>query len=51
MNVSDDSYKTHRNFILEIFRQFMADFEVLNHLYEEKNLHWEMIFMLKSNSC
>jgi len=40
MNVSDDSYKTHRNFILEIFKEYMADFELLNHVYEEKNLHW-----------
>jgi N utilization substance protein B len=40
MNVSDDSYTTHRDFILEIFKEFMADFELLNHLYEEKNLHW-----------
>ncbi|MBA3970918.1 MAG: transcription antitermination factor NusB [Bacteroidetes bacterium] len=40
MNASDDSYETHRNFILDIFKEFVADFELLNHLYEEKNLHW-----------
>ncbi len=40
MNVADDSYKTDRNFIIEIFKEFIADYEVLNHLYEEKNLHW-----------
>lgn len=40
MNVSDDSYKTDRNFIIEIFKEFIADYEILNHLYEEKNLHW-----------
>jgi len=40
MNVSDDSYKTHRNFIVEIFKEFIADFELLNHSYEERNLHW-----------
>lgn len=40
MNVSDDSYETHRDFILEIFKEYMADFELLNHLYEEKDLHW-----------
>ncbi len=40
MNVSDDSYKTHLDFALEIFKEHMADFELLNHFYEEKNLHW-----------
>jgi len=40
MNVSDDSYKTHHDFILEIFKEYMADFELLNHFYEERNLHW-----------
>jgi len=40
MNIDDDSYKTHKDFITEIFREFIADFELLNHLYEEKNLHW-----------
>lgn len=40
MNVDDDSYETHRNFILEVFKEFVADYELLNHLYEEKNLHW-----------
>ena len=40
MNISDDSYKTHLDFALEIFKEYMADFELLNHFYEEKNLHW-----------
>ncbi len=40
MNVDDDSYQTHRNFVVEVFREFIADYELLNHLYEEKNLHW-----------
>ncbi len=40
LNVSDDSYSSHRDFILEVFREFIADFELVNHLYEEKNLHW-----------
>jgi len=39
-NVSDDSFSTHRNFALEMFKESIADFELLNHLYEEKNLHW-----------
>jgi N utilization substance protein B len=40
MKVSDDSYETHRNFIVHVFTEHIADFELLNHLYEEKNLHW-----------
>ena len=40
MNFSDDSYKTHLDFALEVFKEQMADFELLNHFYEEKNLHW-----------
>jgi len=40
MSSSDDSYLTHRNFIIEMFKEHIADFELVNHLYEEKNLHW-----------
>ncbi len=40
MNASDDSYQTHLNFAVEVFKEYMADFELLNHFYEEKNLHW-----------
>lgn len=40
MNVSDDSFNTHRDFALEMFKESIADYELLNHLYEEKNLHW-----------
>ena len=40
MNQSENSYEMDRNFIAEIFKEFVADFELLNHFYEEKNLHW-----------
>lgn len=40
MNVQDDSYSTHQNFILTAFIENIADYELLNHLYAEKNLHW-----------
>lgn len=40
MNASDDSYKTDRNFTAEIFKEYIADFELLNYFYEERNLHW-----------
>lgn len=40
MNASDDTYKTHKAFIAEVFKEFVADFELINHFYEEKHLHW-----------
>jgi N utilization substance protein B len=40
MTVADDSYAADKNFIVEIFKEHIADFELINHLYEEKNLHW-----------
>lgn len=40
MKGDDHSYKTNQEFIMEVFREFTADFELLNHWYEEKNLHW-----------
>ena len=40
MFVADDSYKTHQKLILDIFTENIADFELINHIYEEKNLHW-----------
>lgn len=40
MNVSDDSFKTDRDFMSEVFKEYVADYELINHIYEEKNLHW-----------
>jgi N utilization substance protein B len=40
MSSSDDSYLTHRTLIAELFKEHIADYELVNHLYEEKNLHW-----------
>ncbi len=40
MNSTDDSYVADRSFIVEVFKEHIADFELVNHLYEEKNLHW-----------
>ena len=40
MNVSDNSYKTDRSFILTVFKENIAEFELLNNLYEERNLNW-----------
>lgn len=40
MALNDNSYQTHADFAIEIFKENMADFELLNHFYEEKNLNW-----------
>lgn len=40
MNVSDDSYEVHQRFIINIFKENIADFELLNQLYEERSLNW-----------
>jgi N utilization substance protein B len=40
MASEENDYKADRKFIVEIFKEFIADFELVNHLYEEKNLHW-----------
>jgi transcription antitermination protein NusB len=40
MNAADDSYTADRDFIIEIFKEHIADYELINHFYEEKNLHW-----------
>ncbi len=40
MFVADDSYKTHQKLILDIFTENIADFDLMNHYYEEKDLNW-----------
>jgi N utilization substance protein B len=40
MNSSDDTYATHKNFVIQFFKEHIADFELLNQLYEERYLHW-----------
>jgi len=40
MSTTDGSYKADNDFIVEVFKEFIADYELVNHLYEEKNLHW-----------
>jgi N utilization substance protein B len=40
MSTPDHDYKTDRNFVVALFKEFIADFELVNHLYEERNLHW-----------
>jgi N utilization substance protein B len=40
MDSPDNDYKSDKSFIISIFKEFIADFELVNHLYEEKSLHW-----------
>lgn len=40
MNESDDSLAVHLNFISEMFKEQIADYDLVNYLYEEKNIHW-----------
>jgi N utilization substance protein B len=40
MNNPVHDYKTDRNFMISVFKEFIADYELVNHIYEEKNLHW-----------
>lgn len=40
MSTADGSYQADNEFIVEVFKEFIADFELVNHLYEERNLHW-----------
>lgn len=40
MSAETSDYKSDRDFITAIFKEFIADFELVNHLYEEKSLHW-----------
>ena len=40
MFVSDDSFTTHQNLIIDIFKVNIAEFELLNQYFEEKNLYW-----------
>ncbi len=34
------SYEADRDFIAEAFKHCIADFELLNHFFEEKSIHW-----------
>lgn len=40
MSAPENDYRADRRLVLELFREFIADYELVNHLYEEKNLHW-----------
>ena len=40
MNGSDYDLETQKSFILKIYREFVADNEILQDLFEEKSIHW-----------
>ena len=37
---NDDSFDYHASFFADIFKYYISDHEILNHLYEEKNMYW-----------
>lgn len=36
----DNSYKAHAEFIADIYRKYIAEFELLEHHFEEKSIYW-----------
>lgn len=40
MSASEYDLETQKNFILKIYREFVADNEILQDLFEEKSIHW-----------
>lgn len=40
MNGPEDSYKADQEFVLDIFKKYMADDDSFEHFIEEKNMHW-----------
>jgi N utilization substance protein B len=41
MTFASNSYQSDKDFILQLFTEHIADFELLNHHYGERFLHWE----------
>jgi len=37
---ADFSFKAQQDFVIEIYETFIADYEILIHHFEEKNIHW-----------
>jgi N utilization substance protein B len=40
MNGTEYDVETQKNFVLKIYREFVADNEILQDLFEEKSIHW-----------
>lgn len=40
MSSGDFGYNASRDFVADMFGEYIADFELLNHFYEERHLHW-----------
>ena len=36
----DNSYKAHADFMLDVYRKYVAEFELLEHHFEEKSIYW-----------
>ena len=42
----DNSYKTHTEFMIDVYRKYIAEFELLEHHFEEKSIYWVDDFYL-----
>lgn len=40
MNASDNDVDAQKNFVLKIYREFIADNEILQDLFEERSIYW-----------
>lgn len=40
MTSDDNSYKAHSEFIADVYRKYVAEFELLEHHFEEKSIYW-----------
>lgn len=40
MNAEEESFEADKNFLIKIFKYYIADSETLEHFYEEKSIYW-----------
>jgi N utilization substance protein B len=40
MSAEDIDFDTSKEFIIKVYKKFIADNEMLEHLFEEKSIHW-----------
>jgi transcription antitermination protein NusB len=46
MNSSENSYKEDAAFVIDIYKRYIAEFELLEHHFEEKSIYWADDFHL-----
>ena len=50
MNSIEDSYLSDKNFVIEIFKKYISEFEPLLHHFEEKSIYWvDDVWLVNSN--